>query len=117
MNQVTETVSKSIRVIEHSDGGFVIRIGDEAMDALTSVFEAERAYSFPPAWATLLEYVIANDPRMVDYELDSEGRGWSATREPLDRLRAILLEAAAEPELLRKLIRDARAAAGGQGDL
>lgn len=112
-----EKLGDGIQVLEHPHGGFVIRVRTEAMLELMPVFEAERSYSNGPAWGALIEYVISSDPRMSDYEMDAEGLGWSETRNPLDRLRSILLEAAADPQKLRRLIRDGRAAGFGHGDL
>jgi hypothetical protein len=112
-----EKISKAIRVMSHPDGGFVIRIDDDAMLELMPVFESAQSYSNGPAWGALIEFVVATDPRVSDYELDTEGRGWSPTREPLDRLRAILLEAAADASRLAALIREGRAAGFGCGDL
>lgn len=82
-----------------------------------SVFEAERSYSNGPAWGALIEFIVATDPRVSDYELDAEGLGWSRTSDPLDRLRAVLLEAAADSKRLAALIREGRAAGFGCGDL
>lgn len=110
-----EKIANAIKVVSHTDGGCVIHIGEDAMLELMSVFEAEQSYSNGPAWGSLIEFIVAADPRVSDYELDTEGRGWSPTSDPLDRLRTILLEAAADTERLRKLIREGRAA--GFGDL
>ena len=110
-------VAAAIQVLEHPTGGYVIRIGLDAMLELMPIFEEEGSYSNGPAWGALLDYLMASDPRIADLKPDPEGLGWSATREPLERLRAILLEAAAEPRLLRKMIRDGRAAGFGYGDL
>jgi hypothetical protein len=110
-------IAASIQVRKYETGGYVIHIGEEAMLGLMPVFEQERSYSNGPAWGALIEYVVSSDPRLSDYKLDPEGLGWSKTKEPLDRLRSILLEAAADPSKLRKLIRDGRAAGFGHGDL
>jgi hypothetical protein len=112
-----EQIAASIQVREHQKGGYVIRIGEAVVLELMPLFQLEGSYSNGPAWGALIEYVVSSDPRSSDYELDSEGLGWSQTREPLDRLRSILLEAAADPAKLRKLIRDGRAAGFGHGDL
>ena len=117
MTHASEKTRNAIRVAEHPAGGFVIRIGADAMLELMSTFEAESSYSNGPAWGALIEFVVSSDARMSDYQLDAEGLGWSSNREPLDRLRAILLEAAAEPDKLRALIRAGRAAGFGHGDL
>ena len=117
MADAGEQIASSIQLIDHPRGGFAIRIGEAAMLELMPVFEEEKSYSNGPAWGALIEHLVSSDPRLSDYQLDSEGIGWSPTREPLDRLRSILLEAAADPSLLRKLIRDARAAGFGHGDL
>jgi hypothetical protein len=109
--------ASAIRVLAHARGGFVIRVGEDAMRELMPVFEAAQSYSNGPAWGALIELIVATDPRVADYELDAEGLGWSPTREPLDRLRAILLEAAADPTRLVALIREGRAAGFGYGDL
>jgi hypothetical protein len=112
-----QKVAQSLSVVPHPSGGFVIRVGTDAMLELMPVFESARSYSNGPAWGALIEYVVARDSRMADYTLDAEGRGWSSTREPLDRLRAILIEAAADEGRLRALILDGRAAGFGCGDL
>jgi hypothetical protein len=117
MGTSVEKIAASIRVLEHPTGGFVIEIGMDAMLELMPVFEKEKSYSNGPAWGALLDYVMSSDPRISDLEPDPEGLGWSQTKEPLERLRLILLEAAAEPTILRKLIRDGRAAGFGHGDL
>jgi hypothetical protein len=117
MGNSDSQIEASIQVISHPKGGFVLRIGQAAMLELMPVFEEEKSYSNGPAWGALIEYVVSSDPRLSDYELDSEGLGWSSTREPLERLRSILLEAGAEPQKLRRLIRDGRAAGFGHGDL
>lgn len=58
MSHVSENVSNAIRVLDHPRGGFVIRIGSDAMLELMPIFETESAYSNGPAW----------DPRMSGYE-------------------------------------------------
>ncbi len=107
---MTDKVAEAIAVIAHPEGGFVVRIGGDAMEQTLSLFEAHGSYSNGPAWGALIEHVVATDPRMSDYELDSEGRGWSSTRAPLERLRSILLEAVADAATLRELITAARLA-------
>ncbi len=110
-------IASAIQVIPHARGGFVIRIRGDAMIELMPVFESAGSYSNGPAWGALIELVVATDARLADYELDTEGLGWSENREPLDRLRDILLEAAADPARLRALIDRGRAAGFGCGDL
>lgn len=117
MSSGESQLENSIQVVSHPRGGFVLRIGEAAMLELMPVFEEEKSYSNGPAWGALIEYVVASEPRLSDYELDSEGLGWCLTREPLERLRSILLEASAEPQKLRRLIRAGRAAGFGHGDL
>ena len=98
----------------------MLSITSDAMVELMPVFEAERSYSNGAAWEALLEYLISSDPRLSELKLDSESDaalGFSKKREPLDALRAILLEAAGDEQKLRKLIRDGRAAGFGHGDL
>jgi hypothetical protein len=98
----------------------MLSIGSDAMIELMPVFEAEKSYSNGPAWEALIEYLISSDPRLSELELDSESDaalGFSKTREPLDTLRAILLDAAEDEQQLRKLIRAGRAAGFGHGDL
>jgi hypothetical protein len=112
-----EKISGAIHVIAHPRGGFVIRIGEDAMVELMPVFESAGSYSNGPAWGALIEFVVATDARLADYELDAEGLGWSRTREPLDLLRTVLLEAAADPARLAALIQRGRAAGFGCGDL
>ena len=101
-------------------GGFVLSITSDAMVELMPVFERERSYSNGAAWEALIEYLISSDPRLSELNLDSESDaalGFSKKREPLDTLRAILLDAAGDEQKLRKLIRDGRAAGFGHGDL
>ncbi len=117
MSTTEERVAGAIQVLEHPKGGFVIRIGEAAMLELMPVFVEAGSYSNGPAWGALLEYLVSSQPLLDDYEIDSEGLGWSATREPLDRLRGILLGAAARPEELKRFIREGRAAGFGYGDL
>lgn len=112
-----EKIANGILVLVHPRGGFVLRVGIESMLELMPVFELERSCSNGPAWGALIEYVISSDPRMSDYKMDSEGLAWSERRKPLDQLRSILLEAAAEPQKLRELIREGRSAGFGFGDL
>jgi hypothetical protein len=110
-------VSAGIRVVEHPRGGFVLRLEPDLMLDLLPTFQAERSYPNGPAWGGLIEYVIENDTRLAGYEMDREGRGWSATRDPIEQLRSILVEAASEPGRLRALIHTARAAGYGHGEL
>ena len=113
----SDPVTEPIRIQSHPSGGFVLRIGQAAMTDRLPIFEQAGSYSNGPAWGALIEYVVATDPRMSDYHLDAEGRGWCKTREPLERLRAILLEVTADAARLQPLILAARAAGFGQGDL
>jgi hypothetical protein len=115
-----ERVARSIEVSAVPSGGFVLSIDSEAMLELMPVFEAERSYGNGPAWEALIEYLISSDPRLSELSLDSESDaalGFSKEREPLDALRATLLDAAADEQKLRKLIRAGRAAGFGHGDL
>jgi hypothetical protein len=120
MAGASEPITRSIRVVALPQGGFRLSIAADAMLELMPVFETEGGYSNGPAWEALIEYLISNEPRLAGLGLDSESDvalGWSSTREPLDLLRSILLEAAADEQKLRKLIRDGRAAGFGHGDL
>jgi hypothetical protein len=116
----SERITRSIRVLAVPEGGFRLSVTADAMVELMPVFEAEKGYSNGAAWEALIEYLVSNDPRLAGLRLDSESDaalGWSRTREPLDLLRSVLLEAAADEQKLRKLIRDGRAAGFGHGDL
>ncbi len=112
-----EKIAAAVEVRPHPNGGFTLRIGIDAMVELLPAFESVKSYSNGPAWSGLIDYIIATDPRVADYEMDSEGRCWSATRDPLDRLRAILLEAVVDEAKITALILAGRAAGFGHGEL
>ncbi len=98
----------------------MLAVDADAMLELAAVFEAERSYSNGPAWEALIEYLMSKDARLSGLELDSESDAalaYGKKREPLDGLRALLLDAAEDEQKLRKLIRDGRAAGFGHGDL
>ena len=117
MPNADEEGAPSIAVQGHPGGGFVLRVGEAAFVSRIPVFEQAGSYGNGPAWGELIDFIVATDPRMADYEMDPEGLAWSPTREPLERLRSILLEVTADADHLRPVVLAARAAGFGHGEL
>jgi Immunity protein 51 len=90
------------------------------MIELMPAFEKENSYGNGPAWECIAEYLISRRQGLEEIDLDSESDAFLAVckrREPLEKLRAILLEVVADEQTLRDVIRQARAAGFGHGDL
>jgi hypothetical protein len=90
------------------------------MVELMPTFEKEHSYGNGPAWEGIARYLMGRYEGFTGIEFQSEGDALLAecrTRPPLDKLQALLYELAADEETLRQVIRDARNARFGEGDL
>jgi hypothetical protein len=113
-------IRAAIRIDGDSVEGFFLSFDAIGMLELMPVFEKENSYSNGPAWEVIAEYLISRNQDLKGIDLDSEGDALLAVcmkREPLEKLHAILLEVVADEQTLRDVIRQARAAGFGHGDL
>jgi hypothetical protein len=113
-------IRAAIRIDGDSVEGFYLSFDASGMIELMPAFEKENSYSNGPAWECIAEYLISRRKGLKGINLDSEGDALLAVckrREPLEKLRAILLEVVADEQTLRDVIRQARAAGFGHGDL
>jgi hypothetical protein len=112
--------AQAIRVVALPNGDHRLEVVAETMLACAAVFEAEKSYSNGPAWEALIEHLAASDPRAAGVHVESESDAAIAVgraRPVLEALRARLVAAASDDAELGRLIRAARAAGRGEGDL
>jgi hypothetical protein len=115
-----ETIRAAIRIDGNLAEGFALSFDAKGMIELMATFEKENSYGNGPAWEGIAGYLMGRYGGLAGIELQSEGDALLAeckTRAPLEKLQAILLELAADEQTLRHVIRDARNAGFGEGDL
>lgn len=120
LNAVPDSVLARGITISKSGKGFLLRIDADLMSALMPVFESVRSYSNGPAWAALVEFLIAGDSTLRALELDDESDAalvHSSDRAALDALRERLFNLARDPSALQSAILAGRAKGFGHGDL
>jgi hypothetical protein len=116
-NKILQTY---IRIDSHPTEGYALSVlSDELFDTVGPVFEAEGSYANGPAWAGVVEYIMAENG-IRGLQLDDEAAGmvvYSRDKILLNKLRSLIIATASNPKKLRLLILDARAKGFAPGDL